>query len=81
MGVLACDRSRCENIMCGRYSSNYGYICGSCFDELVRLGPEQNVQEFMDSDQGCNPPLEAIEAFFNHIFVSRKEDDESISDW
>ena len=34
MGVLACDRSGCENVMCDRYSNTYGYICNSCFDEL-----------------------------------------------
>lgn len=35
MGVLACNRKGCRNIMCDRYSSRYGYICNECFAELV----------------------------------------------
>lgn len=38
MGVLACDRNECENIMCDRYSREYGYICNECFVELVNSG-------------------------------------------
>jgi len=35
MGVLTCDRFRCDNVMCDRYSYHYGYICNDCFDELM----------------------------------------------
>lgn len=35
MSVLACRRAGCENIMCDRYSTQYGYICEECFEELV----------------------------------------------
>ncbi len=35
--------------MCDRYSSSYGYICQRCFDELVELGIDVDVDEFMDS--------------------------------
>ena len=34
MGVMQCDRKGCENVCCDRYSTNYGYICNSCFEEL-----------------------------------------------
>jgi hypothetical protein len=34
MSVLRCTRNGCENIMCDRYSYNYGYICNECFEEL-----------------------------------------------
>jgi len=49
MGVLACDRKGCENIMCERYSSNYGYICYDCFKELK--GSSQSIKEFMMTDK------------------------------
>lgn len=51
MGVKACDRYDCERIMCDRYSNKYGYICQSCFDELVARKPKsaKEVQEFMES--------------------------------
>lgn len=49
MSVLACSRNGCENIMCDRYSSTYGYLCDSCFDELVRLSADANVDEFVSS--------------------------------
>jgi hypothetical protein len=35
MGVKGCFRNCCTNIMCDRYSSNYGYICDECFEELI----------------------------------------------
>lgn len=39
MGVLACDRMGCENIMCDKYSNEFGYICHMCFSELVETHP------------------------------------------
>ena len=48
MGVLACSRYRCENIMCDRYSSNHGYICHECYEDL-KAGGSQNIEAFMDS--------------------------------
>ena len=49
MSVLACQRRGCENIMCDRYSYEYGYICDDCFTELVSLGVETNIDFFMES--------------------------------
>lgn len=34
MGVMECDRKGCNNIMCKKHSSKYGYICEECFNEL-----------------------------------------------
>lgn len=36
MGVMECDRRDCENIMCNLYSSEFGYICYECFEELKK---------------------------------------------
>jgi hypothetical protein len=44
---MACDRTGCEGIMCDRHSSDYGYICNDCFNELVGLGHSVNIEEFM----------------------------------
>jgi hypothetical protein len=48
MSVLDCNRNGCHNIMCNRFSHEYGYICDNCFDELVesRL---IDISAFMDS--------------------------------
>lgn len=35
MGVLACDRRGCENIMCDFYVPSVGYICCECKEEFV----------------------------------------------
>lgn len=45
MGVKPCSRIGCLNIMCDRYSSNFGYICQECFEE----GKNSNltIEEFM----------------------------------
>ncbi len=58
MGVMMCDREGCENVMCDRYSLNFGYICQECFDELVNSGIETRMAEFMripkDAAEGWN---------------------------
>lgn len=51
MGVLACDRRGCDNIMCDRVSSVHGYICNECFEELVHSGAETNVIQFLKTDK------------------------------
>lgn len=38
MGVMACDRDGCTNIMCDRcILHNTMYICDQCYEELVEL--------------------------------------------
>ena len=49
MGVMSCSRRGCENIMCDRYSYEYGYICNECYAELVERGVGIDVEEFMDT--------------------------------
>lgn len=34
MGVLACSRKGCENIMCDTYVPEVGYVCKSCQQEF-----------------------------------------------
>lgn len=34
MGVLACSRKHCENIMCDTHISSIGYICFDCQSEF-----------------------------------------------
>jgi len=50
MGVLACDREGCTNIMCDRLNDMYGYICNECFEELVNSGSTK-IMEFMLMEQ------------------------------
>jgi len=38
MGVMACNRAGCKNIMCDHYSEYYGCICGDCLRELYERG-------------------------------------------
>ncbi len=47
MGVMACDRKGCRNIMCNRLSDDYGYICDHCFRDLEEVNPE-SIKMFMD---------------------------------
>lgn len=34
MGVLACTRNGCNNVLCDIYIPNVGYICYSCKEEF-----------------------------------------------
>ncbi len=54
MGVMACDREGCVNVMCDRYSYTFGHLCGECFDELVNCDAEMAV--FMETTKGTFLP-------------------------
>ena len=53
MGVLACDRDGCKNIMCDRLSYRFGYLCWECFEELCRSNLD--VEVFMQTEVGSIP--------------------------
>ena len=48
MGVLACDRPNCDNIMCDVYVPGAGYICYEC---------EKEFKVYLDK-HGINPKTE-----------------------
>lgn len=56
MSVLACNRYRCNNIMCDRLSSEHGYICDDCFDELIASNGYISIEDFMNT--GKTPEYE-----------------------
>ena len=68
MGVMACDRKGCENVMCDRLSHDYGYICYECYQELVDSGPETNVEVFMNTDKKPTNMREEAEARYDFVF-------------
>lgn len=41
MGVMRCNRTNCENVMCDTYVPNVGYVCNECQKEFK----EQNTKE------------------------------------
>lgn len=45
-----CNRGNCRSVLCDRFSGIHGYLCDSCFQELVRLGANADVYAFMRSD-------------------------------
>ena len=67
MGVLACERKNCENIMCRRFSAAFGYICDDCLEQLIGLGSDVDVAGFM----GSEPVLDVGPAtvYFHGIFA------------
>ena len=72
MGVMGCNRNGCESIMCDRYNSNFGYICGDCFAELLTVEPSaMPVAEFMNTEKPEEVNTEANEAYYNALFERR----------
>jgi hypothetical protein len=51
MGVMACDRKGCENIMCDHYSDAYGYICYECLQDLYTK-ERIDIDAFMNTRRG-----------------------------
>lgn len=71
MGVMACSRWDCENILCSRYSSKYGYICNDCFDELCETeNIDLDIEEFMSSSKKPVAPKINFRDYFEHIFIN-----------
>lgn len=70
MGVLPCHRGNCAAVMCDRYSEEWGYICHSCFDELIQLGVQTDVAAFMKSDVPIDAGAKEAAAhyYFHQIF-------------
>lgn len=76
MGVLACNRKGCENIMCDMYSTLHGYICHECYVEL-RDKPGHSITEFMNTPKCEDVDNETREAWENHLkqlFRSRHDE-------
>jgi len=79
MGVLPCWRGNCDNIMCDRYSSKYGYICFDCYEELCSTTPA-SIKEFMDSDPIDKNEIPTVD--YNKIFKHRRDrDHDADDDW
>lgn len=78
MGVMACVREDCDNILCDRYSLTYGYICNECFHELTEylnargsINPEV-IQEFLGLPKGTGRRYSAaVLAFLEQEFPVR----------
>lgn len=71
MSVLACNRASCDNIMCYRYSNNFGYICSDCFEELVQTG-SPDIETFMNTprDRKLKILLEVYQKEFPYRIVN-----------
>ena len=63
MSVMECRRKGCENILCDRYSDDYGYICDGCFRELSE-GQFTDIDLFMSGEAKVNP----VKFDYNSIF-------------
>lgn len=70
MSVLQCNRKECENIMCDRYSHEFGYICDECFQELQSFEGRLTVYEFMNSPK--EKPIDWSE-YYDKIFQKRDD--------
>ncbi len=73
MSVLACDRKGCKSIMCDRVSYTHGYLCESCFQELVSQGPLTCIHTFMESEKPAPGRMEQARARYSAEFKLRGE--------
>lgn len=68
MGILACDRNGCDNIMCSRYSNYFGYICYDCFQELRDTKNVLTIGDFMQSEKKPHLEESSWEDYINKEF-------------
>ena len=79
MGVMACSRKNCENVMCVTYIPEIGYMCTSCKDEFRSIVISQNIdistkakfeiidmlRAFKYSNKDDKDRFNSIDEFFN----------------
>lgn len=69
-----CGRLGCENVLCDRYSAEFGYICSPCYVELnkkMTSGEVSGVYEFMNSNkESTSPPKPSYNEYLDSIFPS-----------
>lgn len=73
MGVMACSRRGCENIMCDVYINHIGYLCNHCINEFT----EKYASQVTDIEQ----VFDLLDDFTNHSKAytdKEKESGESI---
>jgi len=77
MATRECVRPGCNSYMCSRKSTEFGYICYDCFDELALLGPTADVAEFMQT-KPHRVRAGASVAYFNEVFprLTLRHDDD-----
>lgn len=63
MSVARCCRTGCGHVLPERYSRNYGYLCYECFEELVSLGPDVDINAFLSSSKRPDQELVARTRF------------------
>ena len=76
MGVLACDRKGCDNIMCDNYSSEHGYICWECLRELRERAVGDgtvDVYKFMATARAAADSVATVDDL-DDIFKDRHKD-------
>lgn len=75
MGVLACDRKGCENVMCDNISHGRNeYLCWECKSEL-KDKPYCDINTFMETDKVSGEINSSWEEYVDKVFVSRYEED------
>lgn len=70
MGVLACDRRGCENIMSDYFSHRYGYLCRECYSELLEECDRISIGDFMCQEKDCDP-VDSARLQVENEFTSR----------
>ena len=69
MGVLACSRKGCDNIMCDIYIPSVGYVCNECKNEFLDQCSGNEIEGrlalFMEIDKGTT---------LNHSYRKKAEE-------
>lgn len=83
MGVMACGRVGCDNILCDIYMDDHGYICADCLDDLnalkrntpghLRGSVYDFIEKFMDSPKSRSGS-DDFDVEFDHVTGQTRRD-------
>ena len=58
MGIMYCSKTDCENILCNYYSTEFGYICNDCLNELKKYQKKHTEMTLTDIKEWMNIPID-----------------------
>lgn len=64
---MECNRNYCDHILCDHYSSEHGYLCNECFQELI--DSDLPIDEFIQTKkENQDGDYETREEYIRSIF-------------
>lgn len=74
MGIMTCSKNGCGAILCTIYSTEYGYLCNSCYSALLDAAPF-DIERWITTQKEDEILRNAYQERIKKAFGQKKEED------